>query len=296
MRRVALWRAAVAVLALAATVTAASAAPSAGVPPLRRVVVIVLENHSYGEIVGASEAPAINRLVSQGALLTRYFAVTHPSLPNYLALVSGDTQGIVDDCTDCVVDARSLADTLEARGKSWKAYAEGFPSPGFQGPQAGEYTKHHVPFLYFRDVVSSPRRLGRIVGLDAWRADLARGALPDLSFVVPDECHDMHDCSRATGDRWLGAFLPRLLASTALRGGAVFVVFDEGNFDDAAGGGGHVAALVLGPAVRPGARYTRVTGHYGVLRTIEDGLGVTPLGRSANAAPITGIWRAPASR
>jgi phosphatidylinositol-3-phosphatase len=256
---------------------------------LGRVVVIVFENRAADEVFGSPAAPTFNRLARRYAVLANYYGVTHPSLPNYLALVSGSTHGITSNCTDCTVDSRSLADTLEAARKSWKTYAEGLPAPGFRGAFAGRYAKKHNPFLYFRGVLASPRRMRRIVPLSLFAGDLARGNLPDFSLIVPDLCHDMHDCSTATGDAWLGRFVRPLLSSPQLRDGVVFVVFDEGRDEDAAGG--HVAALVLGPLVRPGSRSVQLLDHYALLRTIEDGWKLPRLGRSASAPVIAGIWR-----
>jgi acid phosphatase len=138
-------------------------------------------------------------------------------------------------------------------------------------------------------VLGSPERLQRILPLAQFRTDLRSRRLPSFSLVVPDLCHDMHDCSVATGDAWLRGFVKPLLAGSALRRGVVFVVFDEGDTD--AGGGGHVAALALGPLVRTGSRYVARTSHFGLLRTIEDAWGLPRLGSSRSAPPITGIWR-----
>jgi hypothetical protein len=283
------------VLAAAVAVTASAAGAQGrahgrpGVPQLDKVVVVVFENKDYGQVIGSGEAPTFDRLARRYALLTDYRGVAHPSLPNYLALVSGSTQGVTSDCTSCRVTAPNLADTLERAGKTWKTYAEGLPGPGFGGEGAGRYAKKHDPFLYFDDVSASPRRLRRIVPLTRFGHDLAARRLPDFSLVVPDLCHDMHDCSVATGDAWLARFLRPVLGSAELAHGVVFVVFDEGVGD--AGGGGHVPALVLGPLVRPGSRARVPLDHYSLLRTIEDGLGLARLGRSRTAPPITGVWR-----
>jgi acid phosphatase len=253
--------------------------------------VIVFENKEFGEVIGAREAPTFNSLARRYALLTTYCGVAHPSLPNYLALVSGSTQGITDDCTDCTADGPNLADSLEAKSRTWRAYAEGLPSVGFTGAKAGRYAKKHNPLLYFRSVTRSPRRLSRIVPLEQLNRDLAAHALPDFSLVIPDLCHDMHHCPVSTGDAWLKGFLPRVLASPQLRHGVVFIVFDEGDKSDHAGGGGHTIALAVGPSVRPGSRATAPLTHDSLLRTIEDAWGLPKLGRSASARPIVGIWR-----
>lgn len=258
-------------------------------PAFDRAVVVVFENKDFAQVIGSADAPTFNRLAGRYALLADYRGVAHPSLPNYLALVSGSTHGITSDCTSCRVAGLSLADTLERAGKTWKTYAEGLPRAGFTGPWAGRYAKKHDPFLYFDDVAARPSRLRRIVPLTQFARDLAANRLPDFSLVVPDLCHDMHDCSVATGDAWLGSFLRPLLRSSALGRGAVFVVFDEGVGSE--GGGGHVPALVVGPLVRPGSRVASSLDHYGLLRTIEDAWRLPRLGRSRTATPISGIWR-----
>jgi phosphatidylinositol-3-phosphatase len=254
------------------------------VPDFTHVVLVVFENHEASEIAGNPDAPTFAALGRRYARLTRYDAVTHPSLPNYLALVSGSTQGITSDCTDCVVAARSLADTLAAAGKTWKTYAEDLPSPGFTGAFSGRYAKKHDPFLYFRGVNRS-----RVVPFTELSRDLAAHRLPDFSLVVPNLCNDMHDCSVAAGDGWLKARVLPLLRSPELAGVVVFVVFDEGTTD--AGGGGQVEALALGPSVRPHSAFTRPTNHYGLLRTIEDAWRLPELGLSRKGTPIGGIWK-----
>jgi phosphatidylinositol-3-phosphatase len=116
--------------------------------------------------------------------------------------------------------------------------------------------------------------------------DVRAGTLPSFSLVVPDLCHSMHDCSVGVGDAWLRSQIGKFMK---LPNTVVFVVFDEGK--SSISGGGHTAALALGRAVRPGSRLTKVTSHYGILRTIEQAWGLPLLGRSARVPPITGIWR-----
>jgi hypothetical protein len=277
----------VATAAWAGTTLSAGGTSSAK-PRFRHVIMIVFENHEADDVLGNSDAPTFNRLATRYATIGNYTAVAHPSLPNYLALVSGSTHGIDSDCTGCLVDGRSLADTLQASKKTWKTYAEGLPSVGFTGVSSDRYVKKHVPFLYFRRNLT-PTRIRRIVPLTQFLPDLRRRRLPTFSLVVPDLCHDMHDCGVATGDTWLSGFMKPLLRGSALRNSVVFVVFDEGTSDD--GGGGHVAALAIGPLVRRHASTNAPIDHYGLLRTIEHGLRLPLLGRSASARPITGIWR-----
>ena len=256
----------------------AQAAPQP-VPHFRHVVVIVFENKGPGAVLGNRNAPAFNAFARAGAVLSGYRGVTNPSLPNYLALVSGSTHGVTTDCTSCVVSGPSLADTLAPKGLTWKAYAEGIPRAGWTGAGAGRYAKKHVPFLYFRNVLARPAWLRNVVPLRR----LSPRRLPDFALVIPDLCHDMHDCPVRVGDAWLRRFLPPLLR---IPDTAVFVTFDESY-----GPGNRVPALALGPLVRPGTRFASAMTHYGLLRTLEDGLGLPRLGRSARVRPVTGIWK-----
>ncbi len=259
---------------LAMSVGNGRALPSAsisGVPRLAHVVVIVFENHERSEILGSDAAPTFRRLAAANAQATRYDAVAHPSLPNYLALVSGSVHGVTSDCTSCQQTGPTIGTQLTARGRRWAAYAEGYPD-------SSRFAKKHVPFLYF------PGGGSHVFGLD--RFDPHR--LPAYSLVIPDLCHDMHDCPVATGDTWLGTFIAPLLS---IPDTAIFVVFDEGTTD--AGGGGNVPLIVAGTAVRPRSTFARATSHYGLLRTVEVALGLPPLARARDAVPLTGIWRRP---
>jgi hypothetical protein len=233
-------------------------------PSPAHVVVIVFENKDASQI-NARSAPTFTALGRRYARLTNYFAVTHPSLPNYLALVSGSTHGITNDCTTCSIAGESIGDQLTRAGRSWVAYAEDYPS-------GVGFAKKHLPFLYFRRVAAHIRSLSQFRPQN----------LPDFAFVVPNLCHDMHDCSVATGDAWLKRFVAPLLRVPDT---VVFVVFDEGT------GSNHVAALALGTAVRPQAVFTRRVDHYGLLRTIEDMFALPPLGAAADARSISGIWK-----
>jgi acid phosphatase len=249
---------------LLAALAVAAGGAARELPSPAHVVVIVFENKDASQI-NARSAPTFTALGRRYARVTNYVAVTHPSLPNYLALASGSTHGITNDCTTCSVTGDSIGDQLTRAGHSWAAYAEDYPSgPGF--------AKKHVPFLYFRSGASHVRPLLRFDPQN----------LPDFAFVVPNLCHDMHDCSVATGDAWLKRFVAPLLRVPDT---VVFVVFDEGT------GSNHVAALALGTSVRPHAVFTPRVDHYGLLRTIEGMFSLRPLGAAATARPITGIWR-----
>jgi hypothetical protein len=274
-------------LALACASLAVPAATAvAPIPAFDHVFVVIFENKESASVLGNRAAPTFNAYARRYATMTRYYGVTHPSLPNYIALVSGSTQGITSDCTSCLVSARSLADTLEAAGRTWKTYAEGLPRAGYLGAFNRRYAKKHNPFAYFRNIANSPARRANFVPLTQLQRDESAGRLPDFGLVVPDLCHSMHDCSVGVGDAWLRRTVGPLLT---LPNTVVLVLFDEGS--SSLHGGGHTPALALGTAVRPGARFGKVTNHYGALRTVESAWGLPLLGKSARAAPVTGIWK-----
>ncbi|HEY5188000.1 MAG TPA: alkaline phosphatase family protein [Solirubrobacteraceae bacterium] len=251
------------------------------------VAVIVMENEEFSDIIGSPATPFINRLASRYALARSMFAISHPSLPNYLALTGGSTFGITSDCTDCSVAAPGLAGQLVAAHVSWKAYMEDLPRPCFTGESSGEYAKKHDPFLYYRPVAGDRATCAHIVPLTALSADERHRSLPRFIWITPNLCHDMHDCSPATGDRFLSHLVPSLLASLGHRG-VLFVTWDEGTSNEGCcrlASGGHVVTIVAGPGARSGAQLRTPTDHYSTLQTIEDLLGLARL-RGA-ACPCT---------
>jgi hypothetical protein len=250
-----------------------------------RIVLVVMENAESSSVLGSPGAPYVNSLVSRYGLASRSYAITHPSLPNYLALTSGSTQGVESDCTDCHFAAPNLVDQLEAAGISWKAYLEGAPSACFRGAEADGYAKKHNPFIYYDDIAHSLARCHRLLGFDVLAADLRRGRLATFNWITPNMCDDGHDCSLRTADRFLARTLPPLIRELGPHGFLV-LTWDEGTSHrgccGGAAGGGRVLTVVVGPDVRRGSRYGSPVDHYAVLGTIEQALGLPPLGRAAD--------------
>ena len=231
---------------------ASPSAPATAMPRLDHVFVILMENKSADEIYGAPSAPYINRLIDRYAYAADYSAITHPSLPNYIALTSGSTQGITDDRSPpgagYAVDVPNLADSLEAAGSGWKAYAEAIPAPGY-AENSGRFVTKHVPFLYYTDILrDTSRRTSHIVRFTDLQNDLRRSSTtPAFAFITPDMCSDMHDCPVSEGDAWLSRTVPMILESEAFRAGPslLAVTWDEGEGSD-----NHVATILAGPSVR----------------------------------------------
>jgi acid phosphatase len=249
-----------------------------GGPPAH-LAVVVLENLEYGQVIGSSSAPYVNGLAERNALATRSFAISHPSLPNYLALTGGSTFGIESDCTDCSVAGSGLAGQLDGKGLSWKAYMENLPHPCFKGSDAGAYVKRHDPFVYYRALVENKADCNRVVPLTQLRTDAQAHDLPRFIWITPNICHDAHDCPISTADHFLKGVLPSLLGQLGPNG-LLFLTFDEGTSDDACcklAAGGHVVTIVAGQGARQHARLDTPVDHYSLLQTIEDLFGLTRL-------------------
>jgi len=265
------------------------------VPAFSHVFTIVMENHSYGEIIGNAAAPFINGLVAQYGLTTNYSAVAHPSLPNYLALTGGSTFGITSDCTACFVNAPNIADQVEASGRSWRAYMESMPSACFLGAAAGGYAQKHNPFVYFTDIRNDPARCAaHVVPFTAFSSDLSSGTMSNYVWITPNLCHDMHDCATSVGDSWLANVVPQILASAAWQdGGVLFITWDEGSSSAgyADSWGGRVATLVISPAGRNGFQSSVLETHDNLLRTIEDAWHLGALGHAASHPAMREVFR-----
>src|ERR1051326_5003636 len=173
---------------------APKAAAAGTVPVFDHIFTIMMENHSYNEIIGSSQAPYINGLANANGLATNYFAVSHPSLPNYLAATGGSTFGVTTDCTTCFQAQPNIAvDRAEASGRSWKAYQESMPSNCFLG-NSGEYAQKHNPFVYYDDIRLNSTECNKDVPYTQLSTDLASAATtPSYAWITPNLIDDMHD-------------------------------------------------------------------------------------------------------
>jgi hypothetical protein len=285
--------------ALAATLVVARrpAEPSAAAPAAGRVAVLVLENRSYEQIIGNPQAPYLNSLARHGALATNYYAITHPSLPNYIALTTGGHAGVTRDCTACQAEGRSLVNQLDGSGISWRAYFESRP-PSASSPyvRGAPYDRYYNPFVYTETL--SPGALAHdTTSFSRLNRDLAARTLPRFSWIAPNIWHDGHTASLASADRFARQLVPRVLNALGPHG-VLFLTWDEGQRTDQRGasgrGGGRVPLIAVGPGARPGARVSTAANHYALLKTIETMLGLSHLGhaRAAQTPLLTGLLRA----
>ena len=257
-----------------------SSAPVPGLPTPQHVLVVVFENHGFGSVLGSPDAPYLNSLATSGTTLTDSHGVRHPSEPNYLALFSGSTQGVTSDACPLSFTTPNLAAQLLAAGRTFTGYSEDLPAAGSTVCSAGNYARKHSPWVDFPALPASVNQ-----PLSALPTDLAQ--LPTVSFVIPNLCSDMHNCSVATGDAWAKQHLASYAAWARTHDSLLVVTFDED--DDTAAN--HIPTVLVGPMVRPGSSGQR-TDHYRVLRTIEAMYGLAPLGAAAGTTPLTGIWTA----
>lgn len=278
--------AAIAVLLLAACTGRAHAAIPPAASAVRRVVIVVLENEDASR---ALREPFLSQLASRGALLRNYRAITHPSQPNYVALVAGSTYG-VDTDRNVNLRASHIGDLLDARHLAWKTYVENYPGGCFLGKRAGRYVRKHVPFLSFDDVSSNAARCAaHVVDAPQFDDDIARASLPQYAMYVPNLNDDGHDTSVATADAWLRRRFGPLLDDPRFTDGTLLVVtFDEGRNS----GPNIVYCALYGAGIRTGAVSEVHYDHYALLRTIEEILHLGTLNRQDASAPvISDVWR-----
>jgi phosphatidylinositol-3-phosphatase len=255
----------------------------------RHVVWIWMENASFGEIMGGSSAPSLQQFARQCGLATNYHAITHPSLPNYIAATSGSDWKIRDDeppASHALPEA-SIFSQLTAAGMSWRSYEESMPSNCARS-SSGLYAVKHNPAAYYipirgqcreRDVPMGTTSSGRLL------ADLQNDRLPSFSLLTPNLCDDMHSCPIAIGDAWLRRWVTEIVGSTAYRSSTtvVFVTFDEGSARS-----NRVVTLVISPTTPPGTKSSTSFDHYSLLKTTEQLLGVpTRLGHAADASTLS---------
>ena len=238
------------------------------------VVWVWMENHSYSEIVGSTSAPYINTLAAQCGLATNYSAITHPSLPNYIAATSGSTQGITDDNPP---SSHPLAVASIFGQVASASYEESMPST-CDLADAYPYAVKHNPEAYYTPVRTACQTN------DVPLSSLNPSNLPAFSFVTPNLCNDMHDCSVSAGDSWLQNFIPKLTSTSDYQAGrtVVFITWDE----DDGSSGNHVATLVLSAYTPAGARSSTAYNHYSLLRTTEELLGAGLVGNASAASSM----------
>jgi hypothetical protein len=238
-----------------------------------KVLVIVEENHSAAQMLAG--LPYLNRLATRKYGYARHYrAITHPSLPNYLAIAGGSTFGVTNDDSPAgngpkVGRARSVFDQAIAHGYTAKTYAESMPSNCYAHP-SGKYAVKHNPWAYFASGRRNCARYDVPMGTPHHghlARDIASGHLPNVGMAIPNLCNDAHSCSLATANTWLKRWLPLLLHSRAFTSGrlAVVVTADEGNYS----GSNDVLTVVLHAPGRGGRATSTRLSHYSLSKFLS---------------------------
>ena len=322
MKKIAVLAAALLTVVVAVT-TASASAPRSNLKNFQHVWVVMMENTSETSLIGNPNAPYINHLAQTVGLASNYYGVTHPSQPNYIAITSGSTNGVVND-NDTTIDVPNIVDQLESHGKTWRDYQQSLSlcngnkfAHSCGGPGNQLYERKHNPFVSYVDVASNPARMANVVDLDQLQTDLSSGNAPDYSFIAPNQCHDMHGIASnhndpcdfsneqsiiGLGDTFLHGLVDEITSSSAWNGNsAIFVIWDESDFTgsgpagfgdtsgccDANPGGGHVLGLVLSHSDHSARQSNVAYNHYSQLSTIEGGWNLGCLAFTCDTANVT---------
>ena len=292
----------------AATPSAQAPCGGHGAPPARydHVIWIVFENQSAKHVIGNRGLPFVNRIARRCGLATNFFAEAHPSLPNYIAMTSGGTQGVTGDSSG-PLSADNIYAQVKRSGREWRHYAFGMPSncDRRDAPDSDRaiYTAHHQPPLFYRNIAADCARWDVGVGDPAKvedRNDVRTGplakalrsdALPAFATLEPtDDGGDSRaggEVDPVKGDAFLARWIPRIAASRAYRRGrtAVFITWDEPDDFGTDPPRDSIATIVIAPTVPAGARVATRLDHYAMLRTTEELLGLRPFLGAAGTAP-----------
>ncbi|HMB25113.1 MAG TPA: alkaline phosphatase family protein [Anaerolineales bacterium] len=277
-----------------------TATPVPLVPNFEHIVIIMFENKEFGSVIGNPLMPTYNQLARDYTLLTQYYAIRHPSLPNYIALMGGDTFGIDRNCSDCFINEPSLPDLIEQSGRTWKTYQEDMPEPCFLGDKV-DYVQKHNPFVYFDPIrLDRPRCEHSVVPLTMLEPDIAANSLPNFFFIKPNLCNDSHNCKLNVTDAWLMDLLATLIPALDGTGKPylVAILFEEGQGNHTCcglpePGGGRVPVVLYSPLVKNGFEDATPYTHYSLLKTISAAWGLPYLGHAADDSNvlITAPWR-----
>jgi hypothetical protein len=267
------------------------------VPVVAHVFILVEENHAYSSVIGNPAMPYTNSLAQQYALATQYYANRRNSLPNYFMLTTGDLV-TTDDSFTGIVSADNVVRAITAAGKTWKVYAESLPSVGYLGPSVIPYGKDHIAFTYLSDVLNSSTQAANVVPFTQLATDMQNGTLPNYAMIVPNFANDGHDCPNEASfctdtekltniDSWIQTNVGPLISNSAFDNSVLIYTWDESSIDDIAHGGGHIATILIGSAVRKGFQSTTFYQHQSALRLTMELSGIPDFpGASATAADM----------
>ena len=287
-------------------------------PQYDHVFLLIMENENYNQVIGNAHAPILNALAQDYGLATNYRGVADPSEPNYVAMLGGDFFGINSDdpywFPGHTVSANNLMSQLEGAGKTWRGYFQNMPYPGYRGycypdkcngiPDADtQYVTKHNGIVNFANL-QTPTELGKMFPFTQLSADLAAGTVPNFSYIVPDECHDMHGAPPwcvdsdntgtvqqswliAQGDKFAGSVVNMITSSSTWKNGnnAIAITFDEGNIATS-----QIATIVITNHGPRGVTDSTSYNHYSLLASLQHTFGLGCLVNSCTATPMSPLF------
>ena len=268
---------------------------------IKHVIIIVMENKGYTQVIGSGNAPYQNQLANNYASASKYYGVYPDSLPNYISLISGYPYLTEDKDPDAIspLKERTIVNLLQSKNLSWKGYFEDMPQVCHLKDSGGSgYIAHHNPFVYFD--LRNDDSCKNTVGLDEFYKDLSNQTIPNYSLIVPNNIHNTHDSTVTEGDNWLLNFVPKIINSSKFNNTALFIVYDEGKKHDNSGfgsgtyavNGGRLPLLLVSPFANKGFVSSLEYTHYNLLTTVEKILNLGNLGKGdAAAKPMTDLFR-----
>lgn len=261
-----------------------SSAPGTEQGPAGRVdkiLVFVVENHTAEQVL--AQMPFVAGLAETYGYADDYYGMTHPSLPNYLAIAGGDTFGVTDDEGPSThrIDGPSVFGEALDSGATAAAYLDGMSRACQQDNGGDGYAVRHNPWAYFVDERDDCLRHDQ--PLSALPADVDAGELPTVGFVAGNLCHDAHDCSLAEADDWLKEQIDLVRSGPDWSSGhlAIIVTADE----DDESQDNRVLTVVAHPALDGVVVQDRLD-HLGLSRALSEVAGVAPLRQAAQAPSL----------
>ena len=257
----------------------------AQLPKPDHIVIVVEENKCYNDIIDNSLAPYINGFAADdfGALFAKSYGITHPSQPNYLYLFSGDDQGVTDDGipSGLPFTTNNLGAELLRNDYTFIGYSEDLPSIGYHGADYGSYSRRHNPWVNWQN--SSVNGIDSTLNVPFTEFPTDYNKLPTVSFVIPNNDHNMHDGSISAADMWLQNNLDGYIQWAKTHNSLFILTFDED--DESRCLDNWIPTLFVGQMVKKGG-YSFNINHLNILRTIEDMYGLEPVGKSADSSAI----------
>lgn len=265
---------------------------------VRHVITVLLENQDTGNVL--SKGAFERHLIAKYGYASNYYAICHPSAPNYLGLTSGESDQCGSDSYN-VYSTTNIADLVQNAGLTWASYAESLPSPCYTG-NSGNFVVRHVPLLFYKDIVSNSTRCdSHIEGFNGWNSSVSSGDLPNYVFITPNILDDGHNTGVSYADQWLKNWLSPLLNDSFFQSSVFLIVYDESGgtttgYDGLYGGKVYFAAV--GPDVYENSTYSADASHYNLLETTEWLLGLGNTGHNDNRSsfpPMKSLFRTPTS-